>query len=137
MPKTTRPNRYAHLQPINGGAEVPLQPPPELNKAERETFAVIAATVKLGHFNPCDARLLGLYVQALTLARKTGAEVDKKLGNASPALLKAYSEATRRVCSLATKLRLTPLSRSPQKSARTNDAPRLTSYYDRVAGDDA
>jgi len=71
--------------------------------------------------------------QSLTLARKTGEALAAELGNASPALLKAYDAATRRTCSLATKLRLTPQSRSPNKSARSDDAPRQASYYDVAA----
>jgi phage terminase small subunit len=118
------------LQPIDGGASRPLQPPAELTASERETFATITATVKVGHFRPSDARLLGLYCQALTLARRTGEQAEQDPGNASPALIRMYDAATRRVCSLATKLRLTPISRSPQKSAQTDDAARTPSYYD-------
>jgi hypothetical protein len=119
--------------PIDGGAARPLQPPSELSDRERETFATIVATVRAGHFRESDARLIGLYVQSLTLARLTGERLAAELGDATPALLKAYDAATRRTCSLATKLRLTPQSRSSQKSARTDDAPRNASYYDVAA----
>jgi hypothetical protein len=121
------------VQLIDGGATRPLQPPFELSEAERETFASIVATVKAGHFQPADARLIGLYAQALGLARRSGEALDRDLTNPAPTLIRAYNAATQRVCSLATKLRLTPQSRSPQKSARTNDAPRQVSYYDHVA----
>ena len=133
MRKVGRPSRNAHVQPIDGGAARPLKPPSELSDSERETFATIVSTVRAGHFRESDARLIGLYCQALTLARRTGEALDAELSNASPSLLKAYDAATRRTCSLATKLRLTPQSRSPQKSARTNDAPRNASYYDVAA----
>jgi phage terminase small subunit len=118
------------LQPIDGGASRPLQPPSELTASERKTFAEIVSTVKVGHLHPVDAKLLGLYVQALSLGRRTGEDAEQDPGNASPALIRMYDAATRRVCSLATKLRLTPISRSPQKSAQTNDAARPASYYD-------
>jgi hypothetical protein len=130
MGKPGRPSRHAHVQPIDGGAARPLKPPAELSNSERETFANIVATVKADHFRPSDARLIGLYVQSLKLARLTGERLAAELDNATPGLLKAYDAATRRTCSLATKLRLTPQSRSSQKSARTNDAPRNASYYD-------
>jgi phage terminase small subunit len=131
MRKVGRPSRNAHVQPIDGGAQRPLQPPAELSEEELESFASIVSTVKAGHFRPSDARLVALYVQSLTLARRTGERLAAEL--ATPALLKAYDAATRRTCSLATKLRLTPQSRSPQKSARSNDAPRNASYYDVAA----
>ena len=121
------------LQPIDGGSGRPLQPPSELSEPERQTFSEIVATVKAGHFRPSDARLVGLYCQALTLARKTGEAADQDPANASPSLIRMYGQATARVCSLATKLRLTPLARSPQKSARTDDSARQASYYDIAA----
>jgi hypothetical protein len=108
----------------------PLSPPPELTASEAKSFAEIVSTVKVGHFHPVDARLIGLYVQALGLARSTGSAMAENPADPSPSLIKAYDAATRRVCSLATKLRLTPVSRSPQKSGATNDAARRPSYYD-------
>jgi phage terminase small subunit len=118
------------VHPIDGGASRPLQPPPELTQSERETFAQITSTVKIGHFRPSDDRLLGLYVQALTLARSTGEAMQRDPSNPSLALIRAYDAATRRLVQLGTKLRLTPLARSPQKSGATNDAARRTSFYD-------
>jgi len=111
--------------PIDGGAARPLQPPSELSDRERETFATIVATVRAGHFRESDARLIGLYVQSLTLARLTGERLAAELGDATPALLKAYDAATRRTCSLATKLRLTP-HRDRRKKARGPTMPRVT-----------
>jgi phage terminase small subunit len=115
---------------IGPGSPPPLRPPSELTESEARSFAEIVSTVKPGHFQQCDVRLLSIYCQALTLARRTGEAAEQDPGNASPALIKLYDAATRRVCSLATKLRLTPISRSPQKSAATNDAARPASYYE-------
>jgi phage terminase small subunit len=115
---------------IDAGAGRPLAPPAELTSAERKIFAEIVSTVKVGHFRPSDAPLVGLYVQALTLARSTGSAMEANPADPSPSLIRAYDAATRRVTSLATKLRLTPISRAPQKSGATNDAARAASYYD-------
>jgi phage terminase small subunit len=104
-----------------------------LTESEARSFAEIVSTVKAGHFQQCDARLLSIYVQALALACSTGEAMQQNPSDPSPSLIKAYDAATRRVCSLATKLRLTPISRSPQKSAQTNDAARSASYYDYMA----
>jgi phage terminase small subunit len=115
---------------VGPGSPPPLQPPPELTASEAHTFAEIVSTTRAGHFQQCDVRLLGLYCQALALARSTGEAMQQNPADPSLALIRAYDAATRRVCSLATKLRLTPISRSPQKSGATNDDARRVSYYD-------
>src|SRR5262245_26688205 len=81
---------------IDGGASRPLQPPSDLSPAEQKIFAELVSTVKVGHFHPVDARLIGLYVQALQLARSTGSAMEANPADPSPALIRAYEAATRR-----------------------------------------
>jgi hypothetical protein len=57
---------------IGPGSPPPLQPRPELTESEARSFVEIISTTRAGHFQQCDVRLLGLYCQALTLARRTG-----------------------------------------------------------------
>jgi len=103
-----------------------------LSDAERATFVSIVASAKPGQFHEADAKLIALYCQALSLARRTGEEVEADPASATSSLLRLYGLATQRTCSLATKLRITPLSRAPGKSAFTNDEPRRMSVYDQM-----
>lgn len=118
---------------IDDGWRQLLRAPPELSESQRELFATITSTCKPEHFRESDVPLLGLYVQALELARQTGEDVARDPANAPTSLLKAYELASRRMLGLSQRLRLSPQSRAPNVSQRSADHPRSASYYDRVA----
>jgi len=88
------------------GRPPPIEPmSDDLPKAERELFDQIAQSVR--HLVPSDALLLELYACTAVLARKTARD---------PSLISAHERMTRLLLSLATKLRLTPQSRSDPKT---------------------
>ena len=100
-----------------------ITPPLSLTKSERSLFVELAADAP--HLVPADAPLLGAYCQAILLARRTGRD---------PARVDVWERITRVMTTLATKLRLTPQSRSCPKSLARQQRP--ASHYDRMALDD-
>ena len=94
------------------GSPLRLTAPAGLNTKERVLFEQLVHTTSPRHFRASDVSLLVAFVQAIAVAQagprfKQGAEWEK---------------ATRMMASLATRLRLTPQSRSdPKTIARSNN----------------
>jgi hypothetical protein len=95
-----------------------LEPPPSLTKPERLLFSELAANAP--HLTLSDAPLLASYVQATLMSRRSARD---------PARIDTWEKSTRLQAALATKLRLSPQSRTDPKSVarqmpqRTGPAP--------------
>jgi len=102
------------------GRPPPIEPmSDDLPKAERELFDQIAQSVR--HLVPSDALLLELYACTAVLARKTAQ---------NPALIGSHERMTKLLITLATKLRLTPQSRSDPKTVGRQPSRPLRPLWD-------
>jgi len=108
--------------PAVDGSRARITPPSSLTKLERSLFTELAADA--GHLVQADAPLLASYVQAVILSRRAGRD---------PRRIDTWEVSTRLMGSLATKLRLTPQSRTDPKTLTRRQAP--LSHYERMALD--
>lgn len=89
------------------GSPPRLTAPAGLKSAERKLFEEIANAVAAKHFQPADTSLIVSYVQATLLAHSTAGK---------PLQVAVFEKACRLQMALATKLRLTPQSRTDPKT---------------------
>ena len=117
-----RPGRRSAAQlsapPINGG-QPRLEPPEFLSEAERSLFLELTQACAAEHFVRSDLPLLTSFVQAVQLSRSA----IRRAGEDSAAL-QQWDRATKMVGMLATRLRLSPQSRSEPRSVARHLAPR-------------
>lgn len=87
-----------------------LEPGRDLNASEARLFREIITSLPPDYFIKSDAPMFSAYIQAACLSRQLGKRVAKE-----PHLAPAWERATRVMSILATKLRLTPRSRTDTK----------------------
>ena len=93
----------------------PIDPPAELSPEERAIWWEITESVAPNHLRDSDRPILSALCTAIHLSRFYAREI----GGEDASAFKSYTEATKLVISLTTKLRLTPQSRSrPETVAR-------------------
>ena len=100
------------------GAPQRLQTPSSLNNAERKLFDSIVASCDARHFRNSDIALLVSFVQASLLSHRLGRKGD--IGD--------WERVTRTQASLATRLRLTPASRTDPKTLARQTPPALRAW---------
>jgi phage terminase small subunit len=88
-----------------------LQPPEYLDDLARALFVELVAACSPQHFTKSDVPLLASYCQATLLARQAVTKAAEDVQ-----ALSLWEKAIRAQTSLATKLRLTPSSRSDPKT---------------------
>ena len=97
---------------ING--EPPrLNPPAHLSVGERALFEELIAACDPAHFRESDQPLLSSYVQATLIARDAARDPDK---------IMLWERAVRMQATLATRLRLSPQSRTDPKTIARQQA---------------
>jgi hypothetical protein len=84
-----------------------LEPPSYLTRPETELFEELVAACSADHFRISDLPVLVSLVQATLLARSAGRD---------PAMVAEFDRVARLQATLATKLRLTPQSRTDPKN---------------------
>jgi hypothetical protein len=84
-----------------------LTPPADLQEAERAMFVELIDACDARHFRPSDLPLLTSYIQATLLARGTVRDPDR---------VADWERAVRVQAALATRLRLSPQSRTDPKT---------------------
>ena len=89
------------------GSPPRLTAPAGLKSAERNLFEELVNAVAARHFQPADTSLIVSYVQATLLAHSTAGNPDQ---------VAVWEKAARLQMALATKLRLTPQSRTDPKT---------------------
>jgi hypothetical protein len=89
------------------GSPSRLEPPANLRKAERALFSELVEATDPRHFRQTDLPLLISFVQATLLARSAAHNPDK---------VDIWEKAVRVQASLATRLRLSPQSRTDPKT---------------------
>jgi phage terminase small subunit len=93
-----------------------LRPPDDLPANVVKAFRAVVANSASGHLRPCDVPLIVSYAEATLIARKAA---RCALKNPDPEMLAMWDRAVRAQIALATKLRMTPHSRShPLRTAR-------------------
>lgn len=98
-----------------------LNPPADLADDERSLFVEIVKACGPRHFVQSDLPLLVTYVQATLLSRRAVANVGK-----DAAALALWEKTTRMQATLATRLRLSPQSRTdPKTLGRQQAAQRV------------
>jgi hypothetical protein len=128
--------RYAtdDVEPYSGEPTRRLKPSDRLTGRPRAIFLHVVSTTAAGHFRSADQELLERYAEAQALAEMAAAKLfgvdgpvdaDGKLS----AWFQVHTVASRTASSLATRLRLTVLARSP-KAVKTQAGPM--SYYDEM-----
>jgi phage terminase small subunit len=109
-----RPGRKSAAQlaapPINGG-QPRLEPPEFLSETERKLFVELIEACAPEHFVRSDLPLLTAFVQAIELSRSA----IRRVGD-DPTALQTWERAVKVVATLATRLRLSPQSRSEPRS---------------------
>jgi hypothetical protein len=90
-----------------GGKPQKLTPPADLQEAERAMFVELIDACDARHFRLSDLPLLTSYIQATLLARGTARD---------PNNIAVWEKAVRVQASLATRLRLSPQSRTDPKT---------------------
>jgi hypothetical protein len=105
----------------------PLKPPAHLNSNEAALFREVIGSVSHRQFVEADVHLLASFVQATLVARESIKELPDSIG--------IWDRAVKLQATLATKLRLTPLSRIDQRAAgrRAREAPVRTPPWDEEA----
>jgi hypothetical protein len=122
-----------HLQGMALNGDPPrLEPPPHLSEPERQLFAELIAVSPAQQFAPSDAPLLAAYVQAIVLGR--GAF---KKAATDPQQLHVWEKATRVAGTLATRLRLSPHSRTDPKVITRHQPRQPMSHYERIRAQNA
>jgi phage terminase small subunit len=103
-----------------------LEPPADLQGADREIFVQIVASLPASHFLPEDVPLLRAYCTTVALAKQAASELQicPVVGSAPSPWLKVHSSLIRSLAQLTTRLRLGPRSRSTnQRSAKSGRTP--------------
>jgi hypothetical protein len=101
-----------HLAALSVNGDPPrLQPPAHLNDHERALFVELIEACSPRHFVASDLPLLASYVQAILLSRSAVKDAAE-----DPAMLVLWEKATRMQATLATRLRLSPQSRTDPKT---------------------
>jgi hypothetical protein len=118
------PKSAASLQINNvDGSKPRLRPPPGLNAKERALFLQLVNACSPDHLRPADAPLLVAFVQSVLISHKLGRERDPKI--------KEWELVTRTLASLATRLRLSPASRTrPESIARMRQRGVMAPWHD-------
>lgn len=116
----------ASLTVLKGGAGSRIEPPKGMPKAQRELWSEVVGSKPADWFGPDNAPLLAEYVRAVDMANKLEAQIEALMaGSCEPAdlkdLLNMRDKESRRVTSLATKMRLSQQSKYTEKSAATAD----------------
>ena len=115
MTQRGRKSAAANLVVVNVDGKPPkLTPPATLNEDERALFIEIIDATDTRHFRPTDTPLLVSYVQATLLARSTAHDPHK---------VATWEKAVRVQVSLATRLRLSPQSRTDPKTIGRQQTP--------------
>ena len=99
-----------------------VQPPKDLNVAERKLFVSIVGACDPKHFRESDVAMLISFVQATMLARKL------VKGDA----VTDWERATRVQASLATRLRLTPAARIDPRTVGKHQISPLRDWEGKV-----
>jgi hypothetical protein len=103
-----RGRKSADLAVLNvDGSPPKLEPPPNLSDDERTLFTELIDATDTRHFRPTDLPLLVSYIQASLLARSTAH---------SPSKVATWEKAVRVQAALASRLRLSPQSRTDPKT---------------------
>jgi hypothetical protein len=103
-----RGRKSADLAVINVDGKPPkLTPPPDLRDDERALFIELIDATDTRHFRPTDLPLLTSFIQATLLARSTAYNPNK---------VATWEKAVRVQAALATRLRLSPQSRTDPKT---------------------
>jgi hypothetical protein len=117
--------------PSVNGAPPRLTPPPDLGPDEREIFIDLVAANKPEHFRASDLPLLSAYVRAVSLERRSAAE----LADGDDEALARWNGAVKALLGLSQRLRLSPQSRQPNNPTRPGGGKpeRPLSVYERMA----
>jgi hypothetical protein len=102
-----------------------LTPPPNLTTAQRRMFIDLVARCPAKQFAPGDVELLALYVCACVLAQSAVRKAGKDLR-----ALTVWEKSTRAAAMLATRLRLSPQSRTDPKVITRGQMAHPPSVYD-------
>jgi hypothetical protein len=94
-----------------------LPPPSSLNDAERTLFNEIVGACDSAHFRVSDLPLVVSFVQSTLISRAAAHDPDK---------IALWEKATRMQATLATRLRLSPQSRTDPKTTGRRAAARWT-----------
>jgi hypothetical protein len=103
-----RGRKSADLAVLNVDGSPPrLEPPADLREDERTLFTELIDATDTRHFRPTDLPLLTSFIQATLLARSTARNPNK---------INVWERAVRVQATLATRLRLSPQSRTDPKT---------------------
>ena len=121
------------IVPIDAG-RVRIEPPDQLEAEAAQIFREVVSSCEPRHFRKSDIPLLANFARATYLA----GHYSRKVGELDGAF-KSWCEATKIQMQLATKLRLTPQtrtdSRAADRSTDTSDIP--APWEDRLLGGEA
>jgi phage terminase small subunit len=113
------------IVPIDGRRK-PIDPPPELSAIEAAIFRELVGACDPTHFRVSDRPLLSALCTAIHLSRFYAGEIGE-----DPTAFKSYTEATKLVISLSTKLRLTPSSRITPRTAGRHEPRQGSAPWER------
>ena len=118
--------------PIDAG-RIRIEPPAELEEKAAAIFKEVVASFEPRHFRKADIPLLANFCRATYLTAHFSAKIGLEDG-----AFKNWVEASKMQAALATKLRLTPSSRTDSRAAnRTTDTPdALPPWKERLIGGD-
>ena len=117
----------ASLTVLKGGAGERIEAPKGMPKAQRELWGAVVGSKPADWFGPDNAPLLVEYVRAVDMANKLESQLDTLMATGDVAagelrsLLNMRDKESRRVTSLATKMRLSQQAKYTEKSAATAD----------------
>jgi phage terminase small subunit len=121
----SRPSQASlNVVPISGAPR--LKAPSFLGDRERNVFEMVVGSTDPDHFRRSDEALLCRYCEAVVLSQIA---MEKIYGGKPGDWVAVHDKTTRLLLSLATKLRLSPQSRS-RAAMRRPGQPQQASYYD-------
>jgi phage terminase small subunit len=128
------------MRPAIDVRSIRLTPGAELTDPERDLFSDLVHSCDPKHFKPSDGPLLAEYCRQVLLGRRAADEMRKNGGAVGPdgrlsPWFAVSQRATKLMCILSTRLRLTPASRLHARSA-AREPGRPVSYYDQMRDDD-
>jgi hypothetical protein len=104
---------------------VRVRPPQHLRATEAKLFREVVSHCPPSQFGPADQYLLSSFVRVTLIIDAATKDLAKSKPKDRAACMKALDQAIKSQCLLATKLRLTPLSRvDPKKLSRQHVAQR-------------
>jgi hypothetical protein len=103
-----------------------VRPPRNLSAPARRLFEDLVASVDHEHFVPSDAPLLAQYVEAIVLAERSAAELERSPGDHKALVL--WEKATRVMHALSMRLRLSPQARREKARAEPRRLDWSTRY---------